>query len=203
MKKLQKGFSLVELLVVVAIIGVLAGVGIVGYQSYTDSAKERVAIANLNSVHRFIDTELTLLNNNIQTTSGAINSFSTNCAGSTTAFDNTDNTATHNLGAFLAGFVCYFDVANGYGNAFENPYSAAGASQVSYNSAVTTQGTINVRLITAAEVTALSAAGATVAAGQGDAATCVADCSFIVTYYTAATTEGTAGDVVGRIFTLN
>ena len=31
-KTLQKGFSLVELLVVVAIIGVLAGVGIVGYQ---------------------------------------------------------------------------------------------------------------------------------------------------------------------------
>ena len=39
MKKLQKGFSLVELLVVVVIIGVLAGVGIVGYQSYTDSVK--------------------------------------------------------------------------------------------------------------------------------------------------------------------
>ena len=37
-KTIQKGFSLVELLVVVAIIGVLAGVGIVGYQ-YTDSAK--------------------------------------------------------------------------------------------------------------------------------------------------------------------
>ena len=46
MKKLQKGFSLVELLVVVAIIGVLAGVGIVGYQSYTDSAKNRVGVAN-------------------------------------------------------------------------------------------------------------------------------------------------------------
>ena len=45
-RKLQKGFSLVELLVVVAIIGVLAGVGIVGYSSYTDSAKERVAKAN-------------------------------------------------------------------------------------------------------------------------------------------------------------
>jgi len=30
-KSFQKGFSLVELLVVVAIIGVLAGVGIVGY----------------------------------------------------------------------------------------------------------------------------------------------------------------------------
>ena len=68
MKTLQKGFSLVELLVVVAIIGVLAGVGIVGYQGYTDSAKERVAIANFNSVKRFVETELTLLNNNIQTT---------------------------------------------------------------------------------------------------------------------------------------
>ena len=31
---MQKGFSLVELLVVVAIIGVLAGVGIVGYDRY-------------------------------------------------------------------------------------------------------------------------------------------------------------------------
>ena len=71
-KTLQKGFSLVELLVVVAIIGVLAGVGIVGYQSYTDSAKRRVALANFNSVKRFVDTELTLLNNNIQTVSGAL-----------------------------------------------------------------------------------------------------------------------------------
>ena len=88
MKTLQKGFSLVELLVVVAIIGVLAGVGIVGYQGYTDSAKERVAVANLNSVKRFIDTELTLLNNNIQTSSASINAYNTNCAGSTTSYNN-------------------------------------------------------------------------------------------------------------------
>jgi len=72
MKKLQKGFSLVELLVVVAIIGVLAGVGIVGYQSYTESAKQKVAEANYNSVVRFIETELTLLNNGVQTASGAL-----------------------------------------------------------------------------------------------------------------------------------
>ena len=33
-----------------------------------------------------METELTLLNNNIQTVSGAINSYSTNCAGSTTKY---------------------------------------------------------------------------------------------------------------------
>ena len=130
MKTLQKGFSLVELLVVVAIIGVLAGVGIVGYQGYTDSAKERVAIANFNSVKRFVETELTLLNNNIQTTSAAINAYSTNCAGTTTAFDNTANNAANNLGAFLQGIQCYFEITNGYGSAFKNPYDANVTSEI-------------------------------------------------------------------------
>ena len=36
----EKGFSLIELLVVVAIIGVLAAVGVVGYQGYIDSTKK-------------------------------------------------------------------------------------------------------------------------------------------------------------------
>lgn len=42
----QKGFSLVELLVVVAIIGVLASVGIVGYDRYVENAKRKVLLQN-------------------------------------------------------------------------------------------------------------------------------------------------------------
>ena len=101
-KTLQKGFSLVELLVVVAIIGVLAGVGIVGYQSYTDSAKSRVAVANFNSVKRFVETELTLLNNNIQTVSGAISGGA--ACNSVTPYTVYSQT----LGNFVKGLTCYF-----------------------------------------------------------------------------------------------
>ena len=168
MKKMQKGFSLVELLVVVAIIGVLAGVGIVGYSSYTDSAKKRVSLANFNSVKRFIETELTLLNNNIQTTSGAINSFLTSCTLSVTKYDSTS--ASKDLGKFLNGTVCYFDTT-GYGNVFKNPFSPAGVSQVMFNQPVVAgttpiKGTINIAILTAGSI-----GGHTIVDDDGDAAT--------------------------------
>ena len=50
----ERGFSLIELLVVVAIIGVLAAVGVVGYQGYIDSTKKSVTDANAKAVHQWL-----------------------------------------------------------------------------------------------------------------------------------------------------
>ena len=46
----MRGFSLVELLIVVAIIGILGAVGVVGYQGYIDSTKEEVTLDNASTV---------------------------------------------------------------------------------------------------------------------------------------------------------
>ena len=201
MKTLQKGFSLVELLVVVAIIGVLAGVGIVGYQGYTDSAKERVAIANYNSVSRFIETELTLLNNNIQTKSAAIKEYKTSCAETakvtTVQYDNTD--ATHTLGEFLQGIMCYFDATNGYGSSFKNPYAST-KSQVVYNQtwAATKHGEINLGLVTAVG----TRSGVPFIQGDVDLSDDTDRGGVFIIEYFDKTASGTTGEKKGKKFTL-
>ena len=196
MKRLQKGFSLVELLVVVAIIGVLAGVGIVGYQSYTDSAKSRVAVANFNSVKRFVETELTLLNNNIQTVSGALK-WGTNstCSAVTTAY----TVHSGGMNGFLNGLKCYFDTA-GYGNAFKNPYDAAGKNQVLYaaNATDKKKGIINIRHAVDGEVVG----GETVDSDSYSIAAAGTMGYFVVEYYTASASTGDSGEYKAKLFTL-
>lgn len=57
MKKTKKGFTLVELLVVIAILAILATVSVVGYTSFIQSANESVAMQELTQIREALRAE--------------------------------------------------------------------------------------------------------------------------------------------------
>ena len=108
----EKGFSLIELLVVVAIIGVLAAVGVVGYQGYIDSTKKSVTDSNAKAVHQWLVNTKTVR-------AAGIDTDPSECKSGTLGSNSTSNAA-----SAVASTGCFGKIATSGGpfESFKNPY---------------------------------------------------------------------------------
>ena len=114
-KSSEKGFSIVELLVVVAIIGVLAGTGIVRYQSYTDATRRNILEANYNTIHKYMRTETIIIANDL----GSATPEYDDSEVLTGDMINADTTCKQ----FLISMKKYFQTSTiGSGATFQNPW---------------------------------------------------------------------------------
>ena len=99
----KKSFTLIELLIVVAIIGILAGVGIPMYNGYMANAKINAVKANEQMIKSYISSSFT------------------KCAGGSESLEIGVTTRSCSLSTrqLLQEFVSYF-------KGFENPYGSTG-----------------------------------------------------------------------------
>tara|TARA_B100000287_G_scaffold415992_1_gene450182 strand:+ start:20 stop:487 length:468 start_codon:yes stop_codon:yes gene_type:complete len=129
MIKNKKGFSLIELLVVVAIIGVLAAVGVVAFGGFLGNAKTKSAEANHTNIVKWMSANFTKCS-----TGAASLTYKTNASGGTTNVACSQTAQQH-----LTNIINHLKF-----DGFNNPYNTAEQAAYASNSTNPPDGRVHI-----------------------------------------------------------